>query len=275
MSFSVLLPVCNQERPEWLSACLHSLFCQTVQPSEILLMEDGVLSEPLRAVIRKHRKAAEGLLRVCTAPGGKGLGEILRQGVLACRFPLIARMDADDICMPFRFERQLRFLSRHPEIAIVGSNILELRQKDTVCHCVPECPADIRRYARWRNPFCHMTVLFRKEVILRVGNYRTSPCFEDYDLWIRLLESGAEGYNLQENLVCARAHGKQPQRRGGAAYLKAETAFYRNLQQSGYIPASGYAVSLLVRGTVRMMPGAMREWLYVHALRSHGEGQAL
>lgn len=275
MPFSVLLPVCNQERPEWLDACLHSLLCQTVPASEILLMEDGALSEPLQAVIRRHKESAGSILRTQQVPGNQGLGEVLRQGVLACRFPLIARMDADDVCMPFRFERQLEFLLKHPAVSVVGANVVELRQKRPVCHCVPERNADIRTFARWRNPFCHMTVLFRKEAVLRAGNYRAVPCFEDYDLWIRLLGSGAEGYNIQENLVCARMQGQKCERRGGFSYFRAENAFLKQLRQSGYLQTSEYAVSLLVRGLVRMMPMTLREWFYVHALRGRSGPQAL
>lgn len=273
--FSVLLPVCNQERPEWLDACLHSLLCQTVPASEILLVEDGMLSEPLQAVVQRHKEAAGEMLRTYQVSGNQGLGEVLRQGVLACRFSLIARMDADDICMPFRFERQLQFLSKHPVISVVGSNAVELRKKRPVCHYMPECDTDIRAFARWRNPFCHMTVLFRKEAVLRAGNYRAVPCFEDYDLWIRLLESGAKGYNIQENLVCARMQDPKCERRGGYSYFKAENAFLRHLRQSGYLQKSEYAASLLVRGAVRFMPRYLREWFYVHALRGRSEPRIL
>ncbi|MFT9077813.1 glycosyltransferase [Ethanoligenens sp.] len=267
MPFSVLLPVCSKERPEWLDACLHSLLCQTVMPTEILLLEDGALSDGLRQVVDKHTMFSNGLLRVCKLPGGAGLGEMLRQGVLACRCPLIARMDADDICMPFRFEKQLQVLFDHPDYDIVGCNILEQRQEGMVCRCVPEWPDEIHAFAHWRNPFCHMTVLVRKDAVLRAGNYRIFSFFEDYDLWIRLLSEGAKGYNIQENLMYVRAFEQQSKRRGGHAYLKAEAAFFRQLRHSGYIGARGYAVSLLVRGMARMAPEAVREWLYLHTLR--------
>lgn len=265
--FSVLLPVCNKERPEWLNACLESLFSQTRPASEILIVKDGALSFALCAVINQYAQYSGGILRVMQVPGGQDLGELLRQGVLACRFPLIARMDADDVCMPFRFERQLRFLEAHPSVDIVGSNMLEMRQGQTVCRRVPEHMGQIRAFSHWRNPFCHMTVLFRREAVLGAGNYRSCLFFEDYDLWVRMLQCGAKGYNLQENLVRARADGEE--RRGGTGYFQAEICFFKQLLRSGYLHAAGYLAALSVRGAVRIMPKTLRDWFYCFALRQH------
>jgi len=93
-------------------------------------------------------------------------------------------MDADDVSLPNRFEKQIVFLKTNPGIDVVGSWVGEFVENPEVFIAVratPEQSQDIRRFARFRNPVNHPTVVFRKEIVLRAGGYRSFDRFEDYD----------------------------------------------------------------------------------------------
>jgi glycosyltransferase involved in cell wall biosynthesis len=144
-------------------------------------MCDGPLTEELEDVISTFRLNAP--LKECRLEKNSGLGNALSKGVFECSNELIVRMDSDDISLPDRFEKQLRFMENHPEMDISGTNIAEFRDStDDICSFrrLPSCPGDILQFARKRNPLNHMTVIFRKSAVLKAGNYQPFHGYEDY-----------------------------------------------------------------------------------------------
>lgn len=105
-SFSVLLSVYWKENPVYLRDSLDSVFGQTVRASEVVLVEDGPLTPDLDRVVEEY-EAKYPELKVIKLPQNRGLGLALNEGMKHCTNELIARMDTDDICKPYRFERQL------------------------------------------------------------------------------------------------------------------------------------------------------------------------
>jgi hypothetical protein len=129
----------------------------------------------------------------------RGLGPALDQGLAASWFDVIARMDADDVAMPYRFEVELPLIA---DADIVGAGLYEFVEdtNEIVGQRVPPTdPARIRRYARMHDPFNHPTVVYRREAVLAAGGYGDLPLMEDYALFARML-AGA---------------GLLPRRRGG------------------------------------------------------------
>ena len=100
-------------------------------------------------------------------------------------------MDTDDIMVEDRLEVQYKLFKENSSLAIVGGNIIEFEGNVTNIlgrRIVPESNEEIRRFSKRRNPFNHMTVMYKKEDIIQVGNYKPLKGFEDYYLWIRLLK---------------------------------------------------------------------------------------
>lgn len=267
---SVLMSLYIKEKPEYLNASLQSILDQTLLPQEIVVVLDGPITTALQNVIDEMQKRTS-RLRILPQQKNQGLGVALAIGVKACHNELIARMDTDDIAHPERLAKQVAAFEADPQLVICGSNIEEF--DGTIDHVIgkrnlPESDAGIRMFARRRNPFNHMTVMFKRQAVLDAGNYQPLPGFEDYYLWTRLLKLGGKGRNLQAPLVSARTGADMYARRGGLRYLmpglKARWVIYR--------AGSGRMIDWLfvsaVHTVISIMPNRLRAWFYETKLRS-------
>ncbi len=268
-SFSVLMSVYNNEDPKFLDQALSSIMDSTVRPDEIVMVKDGFLKNELEEVLYRFQSQYP-IFKFVIHKKNMGLGLALRDGLLACSHELVARMDTDDVCIPSRFEKQLCYMEEHPEIALVGTNIKEF--SDSIDHpdsqtVLPAEHNEIMIFAKKRNPFRHMTVMFKKSKVLEAGNYRHFLWFEDYDLWVRMLLQGCKAANIQEFLVYVRADSRMFARRGGWKYLLQDISFQNFLLRSGFIGKLAYIKNILIRVPARLLPNRVREWIYHQFLR--------
>lgn len=162
---SVLLSVYYKENVHHLSQALDSILHQSVPPTEVILVKDGPLTEELETVLARYQQQYP-LLHTVSLPVNQGLGKALNEGLKHCRYPLIARMDTDDIAKPDRFEKQLQVFEQHPEVDICSAWIEEF--EDTPAHILavkklPETHAEIQRYARHRCPINHPVVMYKRK----------------------------------------------------------------------------------------------------------------
>ena len=184
MYFSVLMSVYWRENPEFFRQSLDSLFAQTLRAAQVVLVEDGPLTPELDAVVTEYKGRYPELDVVPLAQNG-GLGRALNEGLKHCRYDLVARMDADDISKPFRFERQVEYMEKHLEVDLISSWIEEFEgDKDNVTGMrkVPETSEEIYEYCKGRCPVNHPTVMYRKRAVLAVDGYLTKYFPEDYFL---------------------------------------------------------------------------------------------
>lgn len=270
MKFSVLLSVYKNEKPEYLQIALKSIVNQTMQPNEIVIVEDGLLTAELDEVIQNFKNSYQNLVKIVPFKENRGLGLALRDGVLACSYEYIARMDTDDICKPDRFEKQITFLEKHFEIALLGTAIEEFsddEKKPNSILIMPKTHKEIVRFAKIRNPFKHPTVIFKKSAILKSGNYRHFLWFEDYDLFVRVIYNGFMTANLEEILISVRADKNQFDRRGGWKYWKQDLLFQRFLLKINFISLPYFIFNTLSRLIVRMIPSNLRKAIYYIFLR--------
>lgn len=267
---SVLMSVYKKEQPEYLAACLDSMLQQTYQPAEMVLVKDGPLTPELDAVIDRYVDGHPGLFHLVPLEQNVGLGKALAIGVEACRSEWIARMDTDDIATRDRLEKQMNFLAQHPETDIIGSDILEFEGSlDNILakREVPHTNAEIRQFAKRRNPFNHMTVLYRKAAVLQAGNYQPLNGYEDYYLWVRLLKQGSQAYNLPEVLVYARGGEDMYERRGGWKYFKDGLTAQRKIYAVGLAGPKDFVIRMAGQAVVNLVPNKARGFLYKRVLR--------
>jgi glycosyltransferase involved in cell wall biosynthesis len=264
---SVLMAIYAKEKPEFLSASLESLKLQSMQPDEVLLVKDP-LSEELNQVIKAYSSILP-IVEVELA-SSSGLGDALRIGIESCRGDIIARMDSDDICVRDRFGKQVEFLRSHPEIDLVGSNIAEF-DHDALhpisIRALPEFHPEISLLARWRCPVNHMTVMFRRDAVLKAGNYQKDRRQEDYKLWARMLINGSRFHNLQEVLVLARIGNGMIRRRGGFAFMKSELKLQSYFRRIGFTTIPQLIFNMIARVPVLLAPHSARRLMYRHVLR--------
>lgn len=267
--FSVLLSVYYNECPYFLRQSIDSLFYQSLQPAEVVLVKDGDLTPELDNVITECT-AKYMHLRVVSLRQNQGLGKALNEGLKHCSYDLVARMDTDDIAKPDRFEKQIRAFQEHPELDVVGAWIDEFEETTSniiSTRKLPEVHDDICQFAKKRNPENHPVIMFRKQAVLAAGGYQHFPLFEDYYLWIRMLQNGAKFYNIQESLLYFRFSPAMFKRRGGLKYVTTELRFQNQLRNLGFITSSEYLYNVFIRVITRMMPNTLRAILYKKALR--------
>jgi glycosyltransferase involved in cell wall biosynthesis len=205
-SLSVLMPVFDAER--YVGAAVASLLIQSHTDFELLIFDDGSRDRTVQ-VVEAFRDPRIRLLRRPHA----GHTLWLREGVQLASGELIARMDADDLSRPQRFERQLAYLSRHPECVALGTEILMI---DPQGRPIGERGVPLRHEAIEAElllgrggALVHPTAVFRREALLAVGSYRPEyePA-EDLDLYLRLAEKGRLA-NLRDTLLEHRLHARK------------------------------------------------------------------
>lgn len=267
--FSVLMSVYIKERPEYLQASLNSLVKQTVLPSEIVLVEDGPLSDELNQVVEKFDEAYPKLFRIKKLSKNKGLGKALNIGLLACENELVARMDSDDIAVENRFAIQLTTMIREG-LDIYGGQIIEFTNdiKNTLAkRIVPLQNNKIIKFAHKRNPFNHVTVMFKKSKIQMLGSYRTKPGYEDYDLWVRAIIAGLKLKNDPGILVYVRAGEDMVNRRGGIDYIKSIIGMRMNFFKLGFYTKYDLFVTISTSTLSAILPTKIRYLFYYKVLR--------
>ena len=269
--FSVLISVYKKEKAEYLKRALQSVINQTLKPTEIVIVKDGPLTKELDDCIEDFQKQNSKLFKILSFKENRGLGLALRDGVKACKYEYIARMDSDDISKPDRFEKQFNYLQKHPETALLGTWITEFSKDENNPDTVTKLPCthqEIIKFAKRRNPFRHVTVVFKKSAVIQSGNYRDFLWFEDYDLFVRILQKGYIAANISECLVNVRADKDMFARRGGWQYLKQDYKFQKQILKTKYIGKTDFLINIIIRSIVRIIPNKLRSYLYKIFLRS-------
>mgnify|MGYP003600340163 CR=1 FL=1 len=271
MSFTVLMSLYFKEKAQFLHECLESIWIkQTVKPDEIVLVLDGPVGAELQECVDSWKDQIGDNLKIVPLSKNIGLGMALNEGLKHCSNEWVFRMDTDDICVEKRFEYQLQFMKDNPNVVLFGGQILEFDQN--VEHAdklkpVPEKYPDILSFSKRRNPFNHMTVAYKKSIILSLHGYQHHLFMEDYNLWLRVISKGCEVANLSQVLVYARVGNGMHARRRGSEYIKSEKQLL-DLKISLKIQSliSAY-ITFILRSLFRFLPSNLLGFVYNNLLR--------
>ena len=261
--FSLLVSVYDGDRPEHIRRAMRSAVDdQTVRPDQVVIVRDGPVRDELARCLDEVQETSP--VPVTFVPLGQrgGLGPALDRGLAASWFDVVARMDADDVAMPHRFEVELPLIS---DADIVGAGLLEFTgdTDEIVGQRVPPTdPARIQRYARMHDPFNHPTVVYRRAAVLAAGGYGDLPLMEDYALFARMLQRGARAVNVPEPLVYYRVGPEAFKRRGGTGLLRSELRLQREFLRRGFTTPAEYLRNVAVRGGYRLIPWWLRRAVY-------------
>jgi len=269
LKYSVLMSVYINEKADYLSKSIESMINQSLKPDEIILMIDGPLTQDLNTVVEMYE--TKNLIKVIRNETNIGLGKSLHKGLLECKNEFIARMDSDDISIPNRCEKQVKFLNENSDISVIGTALIEfinneeniLYRKEVVTNHV-----DIAHQIKFKNPINHPTVMFRKKHVLDSGNYLDFYLNEDYYLWIRMYLKGYKFSNLNENLLKMRIDDNTYLRRGGYKYYVAQKNLFKFMLNKKIISKKEYLFNNLSRFIIRVcIPNNIRKNLYTRYLR--------
>jgi glycosyltransferase involved in cell wall biosynthesis len=262
--FTLLVSTYARDDPDYLrEAVLSSTAAQTRPPAEVVLVQDGPVPEALAAEIKHLAETLPMPVVHLALPVNVGLGPALDAGLAASSHEVVARMDADDFSVPERFERQVALVEAGADI--VGSGLIEFGTSidDVVGRRTPPTdPDEIRRVIRFRDPFNHPTVVYRRSAVLAAGGYTDMALLEDYLLFTRMVEAGAAPANLAEPLVYYRVGAGAYARRGGTALLRSELRLQRRFRELGITSRTEYLRNVAVRGGYRLVPEGVRKVAY-------------
>ena len=271
MNFTVLLSLYYKEQATYFNEALKSIWTnQSVKPSEIILVLDGPIGNELEQCIVEWQAVIGAHLIIIPIPQNVGLGKALNEGLKYCTHDWVFRMDTDDICKPDRFEKQIQFIQKNPEVALFGGQILEfnkcIEDADAI-KSVPTTSEAIKKFSLSRCPFNHMTVAYRKKVILELGGYQHHLYMEDYNLWLRVIGNGFNVANLPDVLLYARVGNGMHSRRKGLQYVQSEKQLLqlkKKLHLQHPIKAN---ILFIIRASIRLLPTNTLSFIYNKILR--------
>ena len=265
--FSVCTSVYKNDKPEYVRVALDSMLVrQSVKPSEIVLVQDGPVPDGLEKILTEYEGNYSGVIHVIRLEKNRGLGNALRLGVENAKYDICARMDSDDICMPDRFEKQLAYLETHPECDIVGGQMTEfIDTPDNIIgrREVPLTNEEIYEYMKSRCALNHVTAMFRKEAVMKVGNYQDWFWNEDYYLWVRMMLANCQFANIPDVAVNVRSGADQYARRGGKKYFESEIGIKKLMLENGMISKKDYCINYIERFIIQLLlPNSVRGWVF-------------
>jgi glycosyltransferase involved in cell wall biosynthesis len=265
MKFSVSICVYGKDNADHFKIAMESIINQTTPPNEIILVVDGPIPDPIQKVIHRIQNKCEHL-KVVYLKNNVGHGEARRTGIDQCQHNLIAIMDADDICVPDRFEQQIQYFRKEAGLSVVGGNIVEFVDdiNNTVgIRKVPEEDSDIKQYLKKRCPFNQVTVMFKKNDVIEAGGYTDWYCNEDYYLWIRMMQKGFKFRNINGILCYVRVGSDMYQRRGGWHYFKSEAKLQKYMLKNKIISFRRYLFNISIRFILQvLMFNSLRGFLF-------------
>jgi GT2 family glycosyltransferase len=262
--FALLISTYASDRPDYLrEAFVSTVHDQTRPPAQVVLVQDGPVPAELADEIAQIIEDSPVPVVHLELADNVGLGPALDAGLRACEHEIVARMDADDVSLPERFEKQLPLIEAGADI--VGTGLWEFGAsvEDIVGRRTPPtAPDQIRRVVRFRDPFNHPTVVYRRSAVQAAGGYADMALMEDYLLFTRMVTGGARPANLAEPLVLYRVGDGAYARRGGRRLLRSEVALQRRFRELGLTTRRQYLRNVAVRGGYRLVPEGVRKVAY-------------
>lgn len=288
MDFSVLMCVYAGDTIAQFKKAVESCTTeQTVMPTEVIIIQNGPVSHDIERYLASLENSSHNgsspTFSIIRLPENIGLARALNKGIQETRTEWIARMDADDISLPDRFEKQVNYLTEHPQIDVLGTALQEFSESTTLStnppsdttpdkaetiswgtkRILPTESDELSQYARFQSPVHHPTVMMRTSRVVHAGSYPTDAGrFEDYLLWERMLLDGSLFANLPEVLLGYRVDAGAYNRRGGFTMFTDELELQRTFARDGFTTRFQYLRNIVIRGLYRLIPTDIKKPLY-------------
>lgn len=273
MEFSVLISVYEKDNPIFFQMALESVTVnQSVKPSQVVIVQDGAVPKKIDEIIRETEFRMSSIeFTVIKKEKNEGLASALNAGIPMCRYNWIARMDSDDIAVSSRFQLQTDYILKHPDISVIGGAIAEFKSEigdiDSERYVKSEY-YEIKKMARSRSPMNHVTVMFSKEAIQKVGGYSEDfGKLEDYKLWVDLISEGMILFNINKVLVYVRVGNGFLNRRSITREILDWDMLQTYLLKSKIIDKRKAFLNRLCIRIFIYMPGWMKKIAYKYLLR--------
>lgn len=271
MTLSVLMAVYKSEKAEYFNRSLQSVWDdQTLKPNQMVLIVDGPIGDELRQVVNHWKDKLGEILCVVENEENLGLTKSLNKGLQYITSDYIARADSDDISLPSRFELQIEYLEKHPDVDILGGSMQEFNEK---CDCLnvrkyPLTHEQARKYIVKASPLAHPSVVMRKKIFdegLKYNEkYRTS---QDVALWYDALMAGYHIANIDDIVLLFRQSGDVYKRRGRAKAWNEFKIYMHGIYKIKGLFTWNY-IYPIARLMFRMMPDSIIRMVYQSNMRN-------
>lgn len=274
-NYSVLMSVYDKVEPSYFREAIRSMMAQTLVTDDFVIVCDGPLNEALDEVIAQAEREYPGVFQIVRLAENMGIGAAAEAGLRRCKNDLVAKMDSDDIALPERCEKQVRRFMECPELMVLGGLIEEFDSNPDQAFAVRTVPCtyeEIRHFARRRQPFNNVTVMYRQKAVLAVGGYRNLRRSEDFDLYLRLLYGGCYAENLDAVLVKVRVNNSAVSRRASWDTLVgcARSRWYSF--RIGYASLLDVIICVLGEAVIVLSPPGLQQYIYKRFLRKQSDG---
>lgn len=207
MRFSVLMSVYKNDNPEHFEEALKSISAnQEVRPSQVVIVKDGPVALQINEIVQDYLKKYPQIeFTIIENTINKGLAAALNIGISKCKYNWIARMDADDISTNDRFKKQIKYITDHPDVEVLGGAIQEFQNVPGDLNSerhVGKTTSEIKSMAKTRCPMNHVTVMYKKDILLKMGGYSENfGKLEDYKLWTDMIINKIKMANI-DDVIC-------------------------------------------------------------------------
>lgn len=261
---AVIMSVYKNDTAEYVKLAVESILGQTYSDMDFYIQFDGAVAAGVDDYLtsindkRAHifrRKENKGLAR--------SLNDLLTV-VLPKGYEYIARMDADDISMPERFEKQIAFMEAHPETECLGTWAIEIKSDGSEFYRkqMPETHEGCRQLFMIRDCMIHPTVMFRRSYIEKAGFYSLDTYFgEDTMMWANGFANGCRFANLPEYLYKFRLNDDFFNRRRGWKHAKGILTLRWKVNKMLHYPLKAYLYAMLYAGA-KLMPTSVLNLIY-------------
>lgn len=202
---SVIMGVYN-EKPQWLKESINSILNQTYENFEFIIVLDNPNNKELEKILLKY-KSLDSRIKIIKNEINLGLVQSLNIALSHASGNLIARMDADDIALPNRFEIQVDFMKKNKNISLLGCRVKFINENGVFIGNENNKILNnnkIVEHLKFCNAISHPTIMFRKNIVKKIGGYRNALYAEDYELYTRLIINNYEIANIDEVLLLYR-----------------------------------------------------------------------
>lgn len=266
--YSVLECVYAKEDPSFFAKSLESIVTQSLPPDQFVIVLDGPLTDELNKIVHDYEMKYHGMIDILPLKENVGPGRAAHKGFAICRNEIVARMDSDDISCPDRMRLELERINEGFDV--VGGAIIEFNEsidEPLYTKYQPQSHDEIVKMSKKRNPINHVTIMYKKSMVLSVGGYNTFRLGEDYSLVVSLIQAGARCSNIQEPVVYVRVGEGQISRRSGKMLRQNLRALRKHMYQTAYISWWQYKFYSLETDLFTLQPSWMKRWMYRHILR--------
>ena len=254
-NFTVLISIYKKNSLIDIVKLINSIKSQTLYPSEIIIIYDGLVKSEIKLLISKLKN-----VRIISNIKNLGHGASLKKGVLASKFPVIIRCDADDINLPERFKILYKTFLNNKSLDVIGSFLEEYNNEARFFRNLPTKNSTIKMLLPYRNCINHPTVLLKKKTVLRAGNFEAFSNFEDYYLWLKMSKINANFINIPKIYVKSYVDVKFYKRRGGIHYFKDYKMFMTKSLKFNLINKIQFIINISIRYIIQNL---QTKWLRI------------